>query len=60
MAQVDFNQLSFRRNEVAMQLLAHIEKTIEREAPHGVISELTLAYRYLEGGAQPGNGVVKK
>ncbi|WIB42702.1 hypothetical protein [Curtobacterium sp. MCLR17_058] len=50
-----YNDLISKRNQTAEQLLDHLSKKIAAGANATVISELALAFRYLDGGPQPGS-----
>ncbi|WP_193750626.1 hypothetical protein [Curtobacterium citreum] len=48
-----------KRHDVELELLDYISEAIKERMPTKYLSELTLAYRYLEGGTQPGSVVVE-
>ncbi|MFJ6170563.1 hypothetical protein [Curtobacterium sp. NPDC092190] len=49
-----------KQNDVALELLNHINEKIKADVNPSALSELALAYRYLAGGAQPGSTIVKQ
>ncbi|MGN8049564.1 hypothetical protein ACTJKO_07705 [Curtobacterium sp. 22159] len=51
----NYNDLISKRNQTADQLLDHLSAKITSGANAKVISELALAFRYLDGGPQPGS-----
>jgi hypothetical protein len=55
----DRTQVLSKRHDVELELLVYISEAIAEKMPTKYLSELTLAYRYLEGGAQPGSVVVE-
>jgi hypothetical protein len=55
--QTDVNR---KRHSVEIELLDHISENIKAGTNASYLSELTLAYRYLAGGAQPGSTIVKQ
>jgi len=54
-------QVADAANDAMHALLKRIEAGAApgQSSPHA-LAELALAYRYVRGGAQPGNGVVEK
>lgn len=48
------------RNAAQIAVLKRVETAASGGTSGRIVSELALAYRYLEGGAQPGNTTVEK
>ena len=56
----DYQKVASKRHDISIELLEHLRKEIAKGATATEINQLALAYRYLEGGAQPGSVVVEK
>ncbi|MET3452081.1 hypothetical protein [Curtobacterium sp. 1544] len=55
----DRTKVLSRRHDVQLELLEHISEAIAADTPSKYLAELALAYRYIDGGAQPGSVVVE-
>jgi len=55
----DRNEVISKRHDVELELLDYLSEAVKERMPPKYLSDLTLAFRYLEGGAQPGSVLVE-